>query len=423
MSTPVAPGERLVTLDIVRGIAILMVVFVNVIALSGPQMLMMDPHAWNPPTLADQVVHYGVRVFVAGKFISIFALLYGIGLALQCDRLERRGPSAPIYRRRQLWLLVFGVLHGVLLWWGDILFTYGLIGLAVFLVRKQPSRDLRRLGAVLIGLGAMLNASAFLAIGAIPSEVWDGVTMLHEQVELPPDAPEWVFRMLAQDDPFRMLSVAEVAIFGQGPWWAALLTRGSLFVGTVIGGATSVGIWVGGLMLVGMAWIREGFLQDEERQRWWAFRVLPVLLAIELLANLALALGDFRFGSGIGGALEGLGWAVKPPLGLAYFAALCLLVRRLSALRVFASAGRLALTNYIAQSFVLNVLFAHWGFAWFGTLGRAATFGICVVLVTCQVGLSWLWLQRFERGPLEAVWRRLTYGAGNPKSGGSRTSS
>lgn len=410
MSAPVGAGDRLVVLDVIRGIAILMVVFVNVAALSGPQMLMLDAYAWNPPSTADLAAHYGVRVLIAGKFISIFALLYGMGLALQCDRLERDGSSAPIYRRRQLWLLVFGALHGVLLWWGDILFTYGLIGLAVFLIRHQPARDLRRLGAVLVGLGALLNASSFLAIGAIPSEVWDQAGQLRSQIELPPDLPDWVYRMLSENDPFRMLSTAEVAIFGEGPWWMALAARASLFLGTVIGGVTTVGIWVAGLMLIGIAWIREDFVNDEARQWWWATRVLPALLGTEVLVNAALAWGQFPFGSGIGGALEAVGWSLKPTLGLAYFAALCLLVRRFAVLQVFAPAGRLALTNYIGQSLVLNVLFAHWGLGWFGTLGRAATFGICVALVTAQLGLSWLWLQRFERGPLETLWRRLTYG-------------
>lgn len=420
MAAPVRPSERLITLDIVRGIAILAVVFVNVSALAGPQFLLVDPYAWNPPSTADLAVHHFVNLFIAGKFISIFALLFGMGLALQTSRIEQDSASAPVYRRRQAWLFVFGVLHGVFFWYGDILNSYAIVGSLVFLVRHQPARDLRRLGAVLIAMGSILNASAFLAIGAIPDEVYDAMDEIRA-IDIPPEAPDWVFRMLAQTDIFRMVSVAEVQAFGDGPWWFALWMRLAYFLTTAFSGVTTVGLWVGGLMLVGVAWIREDFVHDEARQRWWALKVLPTLLVVELLVVLGHVLGDFRFGSLGDGLLSAISWICKPPLGLAYFAAFCLLVPRLKALAVFAPAGRMALTNYIGQSLVLNVLFVHWGLGWFGTMGRAATFGICVLLVTVQLLFSALWLRRFRRGPLEWVWRWLTYG--NAKSGGSRTSS
>ena len=410
MAQPVAPHRRIPTLDVARGIAILAIVFVNVIALGGPQLSMLDPYAWGEPSRLDLWVHHGVRVFVAGKFISIFALLFGMGLALQCRRLDARGAAPRVYLKRQGLLMAMGLLHGTLLWWGDILFVYSIIGACVFLLRNTKTSDLKPFAVAMIAVGTMMTASAALSFAAIPTDLAEVMGPLREQVELPASTPAWLATIFAEDDVLSILSMWEVRAFGSGPLLLSLSTRSVLFFGQAFAGLPTVGLWVGGLMLLGVVFANEDFVQDDARQRWWLKWGVGVGLSVELFANGVGAVGQFPITNAAGASLEALSALVKPLFGIGIFAGICQICRHTDLLRVFAPAGRLALTLYIGQSVVLNLLFVHWGLAWFGTMGRAATSSVCVVLIVAQLAFAHLWLRLFSRGPLEAVWRRLTYG-------------
>lgn len=408
MTSPVAVTERLPTLDIARGIAILLVVFVNIVAMGGPQIGMFDPAAQGPVGGLDHLAHQVVRVLISGKFISIFALLFGMGMAIQTARLDRDGTARRVYLRRQGLLLIMGVLHGVFLWWGDILFTYGAIGLVVFTLRDQKPRDLRRFGAALMGVGVIAQVAGILSIASLPAAM-PTPELLEEAF-----GPQWTalpdrFRQALSGGPFQMLTELELAAFRDGGFFTSLALRTALFFGQAIGGAMTLGLWIAGLMLLGMSFVREGFLDDPARQDWWIRWGIPIGLGMELLTSAVLLGTDAHFPEPISLLAEAATFPARSVLALGWFALICRLVPQVPALRMFAPAGRMALTIYLTQSFVLYLVFAPWTFRAFGSLGPAELFGICVGLGIVQLAFAHLWLRFFDRGPFEAGWRALTY--------------
>lgn len=414
MSRPIQSNERIHSLDVIRGIAICGVLLVNIIAMAGPQMGMMDPAAWHDPSNADLAVFIGVRIAIEGKFLSMFSLLFGIGLMLQTRRMESVDGGVGRYWRRIGLLAMMGTVHGLLLWWGDILLAYAIVASLAIWLRNVTTQTLGALAISAMLVGQLVMASALLSMAAIPPEATVlGAEMVRE-IPIADGAPAWMARVLDQPDLLRMFSAFEVGAFGEGGLLWSFGLRAALFLGTLSGLFGGYGFIVLSLFITGMWAVKSGFLDDPTAQgrvaRWAVF----IGLTLELLGSGLCALGGWHFNLAVGSG-EALRTVSKPILAVGMFAGLLRVVGPgvpPTILAPFASAGRMALTNYLGQSVITVVLMSHWGFGWFGTMGRAQTFGLCLVILAFQLAASHLWLMRFSRGPMEALWRRGTYGRG-----------
>lgn len=389
---PLAGGDRIEVIDILRGVALLGILLMNMEALSGPLDLAftgIDPH-W---TGLDYGVDAAVYVLVQGKFFTLFSLLFGAGFAIMAQRAEAaRRDFTPFYLRRSAGLLLIGLCHALLVWSGDILVIYALVSLPLLATREAPQRWLPAMGvltylcaaAMMLLLGAVvgLAAQAQGEGGSMASAIAQG----QHTVELQRQA------------------------YGHGTFVQAVAQRAS-DLGTALSGALIIGPEVLGMFLLGSWFARSGALAEPERferlYRRLRLGALPVGLGLMLLSALwvpYLAPGTFTPTTGAAYALSSLASLL---MCLGYLAWIVHWHRHL---RVLAPMGRMALTQYILQSLVCTWLFYGYGLGAFETLPRAWQVPFALALFAVQVLLSHLWLKHFRFGPLEWVWRAMTYG-------------
>lgn len=400
---PVSPPERIHTLDVLRGIALLGVVIANVwLWFSGlffrfpayrEQILTFSP---------DSVAFHGIAIFVSGKAISTFSFLFGLGFAVQMLRAEARGRSVVgVYARRLGVLLVIGLLHMTFLWYGDILTAYALLGFLLLLFRK------RRTTTLLVWAGALLLGVPLLLAG-IP---W--LMGLAGAAPPPPDLAEMAERNAATLATLQSGVYADVIRENLRQGAQFYLARKALWL-----------LFIFGLFLIGLAVGRRRIFEDIPRHRT-AFRRIAIWgIPIGLAANIALTVVSLRVEPDQMMARPGLmlvtgllNMLATVPLAAGYVAAVTLLLERdrwQQRLSAFAPVGRMALTNYLMQTVVCLLIFYPIGGGLIGRTGPALGLVIAVALFGVQMVVSRLWLSQFRFGPMEWLWRTLTYGRMQP---------
>ena len=383
---PVAANERIATLDVLRGFALFGILLMNMEAFSGPMDMSftgIDPHWQGWDYWADAFVY----VFVQGKFFTLFSLLFGAGFAVMAQRAAIAGRDfTRFYLRRSLGLLVIGVLHGLLLWSGDILVAYALLSFVLLAFREAPRSWLPALGTMAY-LGA---AVLMLMLGALMQLV-------------PADAAS------AQAAAAAKAIEAQRQAYGHGSYLQAVAQR-LRDVFASLGALLVVGPQVLGMFLIGAWFARSGAIAEPGRYlRLWAglrWLLLPIGLAVMLLSTWVLpynAPGQFNMRSAGAYALTAVAGLMMCLGYLAWG------VRWSRHLQWLAPAGRMALSNYLGQSLVCTLVFYGYGLGWFEQVGRASQLLFAVGLFALQVLLSQLWLRRFQYGPVEWLWRAFTY--------------
>lgn len=383
---PVAANERIASLDVLRGFALFGILLMNMEAFSGPLDMSftgIDPHWLGRDYWADAFVY----IFVQGKFFTLFSLLFGAGFAVMAQRAAVAGRDfTRFYLRRSLGLLLIGVLHALLLWSGDILVAYALLSFALLAFREAPRSWLPALGTVAY-LGA---AVLMLLLGALMQFA-------------PADAAA------AQAEAARAAIEAQRQAYGQGSYLQAIAQR-LQDVGASLGALLLVGPQVLGMFLIGAWFARSGAIAEPGRYpRLWAglrWLLLPLGLAVMWLSVWVLpynAPGQFTMRSAGAYALTAVAGLLMCLGYLAWG------VRWSRHLQWLAPAGRMALSNYLGQSLVCTLVFYGYGLGWFEQMGRASQLLFAVGLFATQVMLSQLWLQRFQYGPVEWLWRAFTY--------------
>jgi uncharacterized protein len=432
--SPVAEPERIAALDVLRGVAIFGIFMVNMQFFAMPLMDMIPVSPAGDVALRDHVSWVIVKAFFEYKFISIFSLLFGMGMVVQMKRAEAKGrPFAPVYLRRLLVLMLIGLAHALLLWYGDILFLYAWVGLLVFLMRKLRPKVLVILALVgiLAGVGVVGSFNALQAILGARTQPFPAAQVRAEAE--PGDAAEPTEPVLAdegEDDRWARVGAAlgrltkegdfsawreiEVIAYKEGPLSLALIVRSVTFVmimtAVTFGG---FGFRVTGMFLLGAALMKLDFFSPRRRRwHWWMCGLgLPLGVAGELLAvSLMAAIG------------EKMTWALAMAdpvhqlasfaLCLGYTGAVTLLVNSGAVPtlgRMLAAVGRLALTNYLLQTLVSTLLMYWWGFAWFADVARPQQIALVLIIFAGQVVASVVWLRIFSIGPFEWLWRSLTY--------------
>jgi len=392
---PALESERLTSLDTLRGFAVLGILVINIQSFAMPFAAYFNPTAYGNLEGANYCTWFFSHVLADQKFMTIFSLLFGAGLLLLTSRVESRGGSpARVHYSRMAWLLVFGLLHAYLLWYGDILVLYAFCGLLIY-----PCRKLRPWLLLLLGLLVIAIGSGISLLGGLSMRYWP---------------PEELAKLLSDWQPPPAVIAQEVAAY-RGGWFAQMHARvpASFEFQTFV--IFVWGMWrAGGLMLVGMALHKLHFF-GAERSR--AFYV--VLIALAVFAGLPTVLYgvqrnfaanwnvrySFFFGQQFnywGSLLVSLGW-----IGLILLA--CKAPRAGWLTRPLAAVGRMAFSNYILQTLICTTLFYGHGVGLFGRVERAGQFAIVAGVWAVLLIFSSLWLRNFQFGPLEWLWRALTY--------------
>ncbi len=405
---PSTAGQRLVNVDFVRGVALLGILFVNAIVLFGPVAALSDP-GLQVRQPADRIVALLILSLCQGKFISLFSLLFGYGLLGQIEKAAATGQSPAWFTfRRMAALAVFGLVHGLAIWFGDILLLYACLGGWLLLARGARARTLLIVAGCLlafaVGLRIGLEAINAVALEFMPpapasTETYRGIEAMRRAM-LNPASPVWIN--------------AEIAAYRDGPWLDAQLFRSVEWLLNTIS-LFFLGWMSLGMFFLGGALYRVRFFAAEQRPLRW--RVLSICLPAGLVIE-GLAACFFwswpasnRWAWLAGNSLQQVGLFFLP---LGYLAGLALLADRLPRLLrgPVASAGRMSLTVYLLESVLATALSYHWGLGWFGQVGAGEQALIALCLWAGLVAFSHAWLSLFAQGPMEWLWRRLAYGRG-----------
>jgi uncharacterized protein len=404
---PLETSERLPAIDFVRGLALLGILVVNTSSLFGPLLASTDPRSVEHLPWWDQLVFVLVTGLFAGKFISTFSMLFGYGLLSQIERAEAAGRSAVLFTLRRLAALaVFGLIHALGLWYGDILFVYAGLGGILLLVRRVSARGLLVIAGILLAINILitggfqsLNTLFSEPLPTAPQVIPEDAPRGFEAMSKGPISPEWI--------------QGEILAFREGPFadafayllvnWLILLVFVPFFVACQI---------VGMFLLGGWMWRVRFFDPAQAGLRRQVLRfTLPLGL---LLACLAMGL----LMAGLQGSRPALVASVVavllsiPFLPLGYAALFSLLSERLPAWvsSPVICAGRMALTVYLLETVLATWLSYWWGWQLFGRVGPAWQLLIAVAIWSVLVLFASVWLRLFRRGPMENLWRWLEYG-------------
>ena len=397
---PVSPQERIESMDVLRGFALLGILMVNILFFCGPaQENFMRP--WREA--AHPWLQAGITWLVQGKFYCLFSFLFGMGFSVQAARLETRGASpAKVYSRRLMVLLAIGLLHGILVWMGDILAAYALAGFLLLAFRKRQPKTLLWWAAALLALNALLYLILWLVISIALS--------------VPAAAQEIAKQEALQKADLAKKLADALQAYGQGPYsllfrfrFKELMTNYAMTLAVLpqILAMFLLGAWTG----------RKGVLKDLDSNRGLLTKVALWGLVFGLPANAwyAWSMGQGFPGSRNPGAFLAFALYVfaAPALSMAYAACLALAFQRplpAKFLRLLAAPGRMALTSYLTQSVVMTTVFYFFGLGLYARLPLPAAYGAALVLFALQIPLSRAWLASFTMGPAEWLWRSLTYG-------------
>lgn len=389
MTSP-APTPRILALDALRGVAVIGIVGMNVLAFALPGPAYYNPLSFGGTTPADYWVWLGSFVFIEDKFRTLFAMLFGAGCLILIERAGEH-PWRAHYARMTV-LFAIGIVHATLLASNDVLRAYALAGLAMPLLAGLSARALLAVGTGLVVVHLALGLTAF------------GSAMLDYGRGLPgTDALLFMERQFGRD-PAAIAALLEQGREGLGE---RVLRRSLGIPAQLVTLAASLPLNLAAIAL-GMGLWKAGMLKGE----WRTFHLQRLAAVCALVALPALfGLAAWLVGAGFPAALAGpVALVISAPfdtlLGVAYAAlAMALLGKGAALTRRLAAVGRLSLSNYLMTSVVLAAIFAPWGLGLFGEVSRWQAFALGLVPVAAMLAWSPLWVARFGQGPVERLWR------------------
>ncbi|MEO0614331.1 MAG: DUF418 domain-containing protein, partial [Pseudomonadota bacterium] len=394
-SEPVARQNRFASLDVLRGFAVLAIFVVNIKAMLAPFPYYANPSLWSGPY--DMTVAALQAFLIDDKWRTIFTALFGAGLVLLAEKSARAGakPTAGIVRRN-LWLLAFGLVHMIGIWIGDILTNYALTGFVAMLFCQKSAKALWAwaIGIFLVAFVWLNGVNLlFLQVPEARAEI--------EPILWFPGAEELrkVFAIYLSPDPLTHVSARAGEAAGFIPF-------------TVLGGFSAMTL---SIMLAGMALWRNGFLKgalSAKTYGWVAIIGLSIAIATDAGRWFALVQSDWSFEvfnySQLSNSFNGLAG------GIGYSALILWLMKKRHAFGPMAAVGRMAFSNYIACSLIGTTLAGGHAFALYSKLSNFEMMGIVAITWIILILFSVAWLSVFHFGPLEWLWRSLTYGRLQP---------
>lgn len=415
-AAPVEQSQRNTALDSLRGFALLGVLLMNIVGLGMYVTAYNDPTVTGGATGLNLAVWVVLHVLAEGKMRALFSLVFGAGVVLLTSRLEGRADVGDIYYRRTLWLLLFGIVHAYLLWHGDILYPYALCALALYPFRRMSWRGLLAIGVVIL----LLLAGSYVAMGVMQRSLLErGHAAEHAQEAGETLSQEQKDDLRAWEDWHRFHRPDAEALEKDAAQW-----RGSPLE-VVKARAALVWKWhsnpyyhpwnwdIWAMMFLGMALMKFGMLGAERSARFYATLALAGY-AVGIPMNSFSAWTIVR--SGFDPATLAFASSTydvgRLSIALAHLGVIMLLCKTgwLGWLmRGFGAIGQMAFSNYIFHSVVCAFLFTGYGFALYGRLQRYELYYVVAAIWVFQMIVSPIWLRHFQFGPLEWLWRSLTY--------------
>ena len=387
-SAPVTTTERITSIDTLRGIAILGILVINIQSFSMPSVARWNPSQFGDFTGLNYVVWLFSHLFFEGKFIALFAFLFGAGVLLFMRHKEDGDRSAiRLHYRRTFWLLAIGLVHAYVFWDGDILVSYALCASVVVWARHWSTEKIIAVGIVLYAVPFLVDFDQSLSLN------------MGQQISY------WT--ATESDYAFQVQSL-------QGSWLTQMDYRVPRSYANQTYSFVTMRIWnYCGMMLFGMGLFKWGLLSNSLSTS--KYRQVAVLSTTLGLGTTLTGLGLLYYFDWSGGA--GVVWPLfnywgAPILAIGYASLVMLWCRSKIATGVvsaLSAVGRTALSNYLLQTLIATTVFYGHGFGLFAQVSRVEQFGLVLAIWVFQIGLSVLWLSRYDRGPAERAWRSLTY--------------
>jgi uncharacterized protein len=424
---PVAKQERVSSIDLLRGFSLMGILVMNItdfafgfqnyaFPLSTVKPVFSGPHG-----VANTTVWFLRWILAEGKMRAIFSMLFGAGVILLTQRAEARGAGirvADIYTRRNLWLVVFGMVHGYLIWSGDILFYYGTAAL-LFLFPFRNVRVKRLMwvaGIVLLVNSVLISGAQFGMRYSAKQAAAKANAKLAQHQTLTEDEIDGLKRWQTTQDNWRMpdkKKFEDIAAMQKGYWAAQGHEAKNVLLGELKGAYFGFGDWVG-MMLLGMALYKNGFLAGRLSMKTYAWTAV-----IGLMVGWSVTgIGAWKAWAGHFDMFKTTMWMTFPYdlgriAGALGNAALLLMMFKAGVftwlLKRIAAVGQMALSNYLLTSIVMNVLFVWGPWHWYGYVEYYKIYYAVAAMWIVNMTFSSIWLQYFEFGPVEWAWRSLTY--------------
>jgi uncharacterized protein len=394
--------DRILTLDVIRGVTVMGIFSVNVIGFAMIESAYFNPASYGGHSGANLALWAANMAVIDGKMRTLFSMLFGASMLLVIERAEASGRSGWwTHFRRMLVLFGFGLIHYYFIWFGDILTLYGVSGLLAFLFRRMDVEKLVALGAALL-LANMALFSLFLhgqyqadIAAHSPGAAAEAIHQWNEGLGgLYPSAAA-----IAKDKALHLGCYSDFAVHNLAHWTSLFGNTLPFMMDTV------------GLMLIGMAGFKSGFLTGEWADSRYRRLVVPAIAAGAIAGASAVAY-DISSNFYAVGMLTAFIVAETPfitVMAVGYAALIILLSRRNGALtQRIAAAGRCAFTNYLGTSIVASLVFYGWGLGLYGSVSRWQAWLLAPLVWAVMLLWSKPWLERFNYGPFEWAWRSLS---------------
>lgn len=378
----ISEQERIISLDIMRGFAILGIFLVNMLTFHSP-FPNFDPYEWWSGT-ADKAIYTFIDIFVQASFYTLFSLLFGYGLVIMWERSKMRGITFGwIGVRRLFFLLIIGILHAFFIWHGDILITYAIMGLLFLLFIRMKGRNLIITGILLYIIPNLLfSLLLFVSLLVAPAE---------EITIYDPELAEKAMQV------YQNGSFAEINIQRISDWYETnnLETVPFMFIS------------IFPLFLIGGGAAKLKWLEKPKEYK----RFLTWLAGLSLLIGIIFKLIPYILGKNFvteymqdifGGPLLAIGYGLTIALAIEKKA-----VHKI--LFPLSYVGKLSISNYLFQSILSTLIFYNYGLGLYGKVSVVTGTMLVVIIYILQIAASRLWISRFYYGPVEWIWRSFTY--------------
>lgn len=388
-AAPITQSDRIRSIDVLRGFALLGVLAMNMQAFAEVFAVYMNPFALGDISTTEFVCWSVNRVFADAKFMTIFSMLFGAGIVLMAQRaMQRTGKAAGLHYRRMFWLAIIGFAHATLLWIGDILFFYGVVGMVAFLLRRFWLWLLFILAVIAFAVPALL----FAFLHKLPAEDLQELAALWSPTADYVEATRATYR---------------------GDWLGQVKLRFHEWF-DMLGFLMLFGWRILANMLLGIAFFRMGVFSAARSDRFYVTMIVAgFAIGLPLSAwgiydheihdwEMVRAMGVGSLFNYVGSLFVALGW-----IGVVML--ICRRERWLALRERLAAVGQMALTNYLMHSVICTTIYNGHGLGLFGHTSRVWQIAIVLIIFALQLWYSPIWLRHFRFGPLEWVWRALSY--------------
>lgn len=384
--------SRILSLDIIRGAAVLGILIMNIQSFSMVSAAYLNPTAYGDLTGINKTVWIVSHVLADQKFMSIFSMLFGVGIILFSDKVEKKGyRPVRFYYQRLFWLFTFGLIHGYLFWHGDILVAYAVCGALAFVFRKLPPWVLLALGLIVMAIPSFNYWLFGRSMEMWPQEAIDSINAT------------WAPNAGVVE---KEISALRGGIADQLKWRIPETFKMETFVFM---------IWLGwrafAMMLIGMSFFKLGMFSVGLTKKLYSILALITLPIGYLLIIYGVNTNFAAHWSVEYSMFFGWQWNYIGSISVAVgYVSVLMLLTKYFRMGLLAKVGKLAFTNYLLMTIIGTTLFYGHGFGLFGTIDRLGQLMIVLVIWIFLLFFSWIWLRFFYFGPAEWLWRYLTYG-------------